>query len=42
MKNSIKNLEAKTIKNTKSIKGGAFGKGTRNTASTTSARPELL
>jgi len=42
MKKSIKNLEIKTIKNSKSIKGGNFGKGTTNTASATSARPELL
>ena len=42
MKKSIKNLEAKKIQNTKSVKGGENGKGTSESTSQASAKPELL
>ena len=39
---SIKKLNSKSIKNTKSVKGGANGKGTRTSAASNSAKTELL
>lgn len=42
MKNTLKTFKAKEIKNASKIKGGAFGKGTRNAATSISSRPELL
>ena len=42
MKKSIKNLATKSINNTQTVKGGGFGKGTKKSTTSTSARPELM
>ncbi len=43
MKNSIKKFESKKVKDSKVIKGGGFGKGTKKqTTTSVSARPELM
>jgi len=42
MKKSIEKLATKAVGNTKVIKGGGFGSGTKNAATGTSAKPELL
>jgi hypothetical protein len=42
MKKSIKNLEVKEIKNSKAVKGGTYGSGTRKTSSQSSTQAELL
>ena len=42
MKKSIKNLDAKTIKNTSTLKGGGIGRGTRIASASASNKTELL
>ncbi len=42
MKKTIKELSSKSIQNTATVKGGANGKGTKNTASTVATRAQLL
>ncbi len=42
MKKSINKFAEKAVKNTKKVKGGAFGKGTTKAATQASSRPELL
>lgn len=42
MKKTIKKFVKNEMSNTQAIKGGAFGRGTRNTSSQAGTRAELL
>ncbi len=42
MKKSIKNLEVREIKNTKAVKGGALGRGTRGSVAASDNHADLL
>lgn len=42
MKKSIFKLATKVVRNTKTVKGGNYGSGTRGTSSTTNNKAELL